>query len=784
MEAGPMARKLLAAIGVLGLTASSGLVSIGLATPALAQQVPEVVFDSDFEDGTNQAWFRRGTAVVEASDAQARTGSFSLLTTGRTANWHGPAYDLQQVLLSRALYRFEAHVRLLEGSPAAPVQTTMQFVPESTGQTSWTQIAAAPEVTDQAWTALSGEYSPPEPGFQMQFYAESPDPTVSYYLDDVTVTMIEPPPDVELPGEETGRVDFGADLQHIEGFGFSQAFQRAAVMNGLFGLTPEHQQEVLDLLLNPETGAGFSILRLGIGSSAEDPYDLMRSIQPEDPGGPDAEPRYEWDGFDGGQVWLARHAQAYGVERFYADAWSAPGYMKTNGDDANGGVLCGLPGTDCPDWRQAYANYLLQYVSFYADEDIEITDLGFTNEPDLTTSYASMRFDHEQALDFVNVIGPTIASSGLDLNLVCCDAAGWNQQAGYTGAIEADPPAAQWVDVHSGHSYVSPARAPLPTDRPVWMSEYALPSGTWIEAWDGNASSGLALANDIHDTLALAEVNAYISWFGASLDGTAAPIQLDGPDYHVSTRLWATAAYSRFIRPDAFRVAAETSGQLMKISAYRNADGSKVVNLINNRESAVSLDLGLDGLPGAAHVVTHRTDAEHSLARVDESIVTDPGLVLDLPPRSLTTLVLTDCTTAVTGERTTRLSVSSGVTCLAEGARITGPVSVSAGASLVATGATVTGLLSATGAGTVRLVGTTVTAPVSVTGATGRVLIAGSTLAGPMTVDGAATGFAPVVVSGNTVRGTLSCAGNSPAPTNEGTPNAVTGPATGQCRDL
>jgi glucosylceramidase len=660
----------------------------------------------------------------------------------------------------------------------------MQFVPESTGQTSWTQIAANPEVTDQAWTVLAGEYSPPEPAFQMQFYAESPDETAAFYLDGVTVTMIEPPPDVELPSEETGSVDFGADLQHLDGFGFSQAFQRAAAMNGLFGLTPEHQQEVLDLLLNPETGAGFSILRLGIGSSVDDPYDLMKSIQPADPGGPDAEPQYEWDGYDGGQVWLARHAQAYGVDRFYADAWSAPGYVKTNGDDANGGVLCGVPGTDCPDWRQAYADYLLQYVRFYAGEGIELTDLGFTNEPDLTVPYASMRFDHQQALDFINVLGPTIEDSELDVNLVCCDLAGWNQQAGYTEAIEADPQASQWVDVHSGHSYVSPARAPLPTGRPAWMSEYALPSGTWVEAWDGNASSGLALANDIHDTLVLAEANAYVSWFGASLGGTAAPIQLDGPDYHVAKRLWATAAYSRFVRPGAFRVAAETSGQLMKISGYRNADGGKVVNLINNRESAVELDLALDGLAGAAHVVTHRTDAEHSLARVDESIVTGPELVLDLPPRSLTTLVLTDCTTAVTGERTARLAVDSGVTCLAEGARIDGPVTVSAGASLVATGATISGLVSATGAATVRLVGSTMTAPVSVSGTTDRVLIAGSRLTGPVSVSGAATGFAPVLMSGNTVRGTLACEGNSPAPTNEGIPNTVTGPATGQCRDL
>jgi hypothetical protein len=145
-------------------------------------------------------------------------------------------------------------------------------------------------------------------------------------------------------------------------------------MRGSDGLSPQRQREVLDLLLSTETGAGLSILRLGIGSTPG------TSIQPTDPGGPYAPPQYVWDGDDDGQVWLAQEAQAYGVSRFYANAWSAPGYMKTNGDEANGGTLCGLQGASCPsgDWRRAYANYLVQYTRFYAQEGIPITDIGFT----------------------------------------------------------------------------------------------------------------------------------------------------------------------------------------------------------------------------------------------------------------------------------------------------------------------------------------------------------------------------------------------------------------------
>ena len=46
------------------------------------------------------------------------------------------------------------------------------------------------------------------------------------------------------------------------------------------------------------------------GPPPTDPYDLMKSIQPTDPGGPTAPPQYTWDGFDGGQVWLAKQAKA------------------------------------------------------------------------------------------------------------------------------------------------------------------------------------------------------------------------------------------------------------------------------------------------------------------------------------------------------------------------------------------------------------------------------------------------------------------------------------------
>src|SRR5262245_9879567 len=153
-------------------------------------------------------------------------------------------------------------------------------------------------------------------------------------------------------------VSFRQRLQSIDGLGFADPFQRATLVRGARGLSPESTQAILDLLFDRETGTGASIVRVGIGSSTDNVYDHMKTILPTDPGGPDAEPTYVWDGDDGGQVWFLQQAKQYGVRRILADAWSAPGFMKTNGIDTNGGQLCGVPGTACAsgDWRQAYAN--------------------------------------------------------------------------------------------------------------------------------------------------------------------------------------------------------------------------------------------------------------------------------------------------------------------------------------------------------------------------------------------------------------------------------------------
>lgn len=128
----------------------------------------------------------------------------------------------------------------------------------------------------------------------------------------------------------TIHINLGSLLQRIDGFGFSQAFGRAAEFQNA---STTLQKQALDLLFSTETGAGFSIIRNWIPSTT------ALSIEPISPGSASNAPNYTWDGNDEGQLWFARQAVRYGVTTIYADAWSPPGFMKTSGDEATPGCI-------------------------------------------------------------------------------------------------------------------------------------------------------------------------------------------------------------------------------------------------------------------------------------------------------------------------------------------------------------------------------------------------------------------------------------------------------------
>ncbi len=426
-------------------------------------------------------------------------------------------------------------------------------------------------------------------------------------------------------------VQLDKPLGVFDGFGISEAFGQAAAVRSL---PPDKQAEILKLLFDAKDGARFTILRLGINTDSP----LVQTA----PASPSQTPVYSFDGSDGSQVWMALQAMRFSVRRFTAAAWTAPAYMKSNGNII-GGALCGLPQVPCDsgDWRADFARYLLYDVQSYRKLGIPVESLSFLNEPDIPVGYASMSFTPQQAIDFLKVLGPLARRNMPGLQIACCDASKWSTAKTFAEALSADPDALRSVSLYTAHEYGAHATEPLPIAKPVWMTEWSSGASQFQPRWDcggcANNPDGMSLAHDILQAFSKGGIRAYICWWGAG-DGAATLIQVKDGSYTVASRFYAVAAVSRFAAPGAQRVLATPSNDMLDAVAFRNVDGSAVLCVLNRDNAAVPLRIDLGGNVRFAMRAMF-TDTSNALAPLPVQQNDLTSLVI-LPRRSLLTVTL------------------------------------------------------------------------------------------------------------------------------------------------
>jgi glucuronoarabinoxylan endo-1,4-beta-xylanase len=443
---------------------------------------------------------------------------------------------------------------------------------------------------------------------------------------------------------DTATINGASTFQTITGFGASEAFGEAqTVMNAPSSV----QQQALADLYSPTSGAGLTILRNWISA------DSGSTIEPNNPGGPNAAPAYlpmSQTSQDAGQLWFAQQLKAdFGVTNVFADAWSAPAFMKTNGSASGGGAVCGSPGATCSsgDWRQAYANYLVQYAKDYAAAGVPLSYLGPENEANLSTSYDSMQMSPSQTASFLGVLGPALASSGLSTKMECCATEGWDFAQQYAAAIEANPAALADTSVFTSHGYTAAPTTPLGGwSKPAWETEWST-FETWDPAWDdGTVASGLTWAQHIYQGLTGAGLNAFLYWWGSTTPSENGDneglIQINGSSVIPSGRLWAFANYSRYVHPGAVRIAASSSNSAVDLAAFKNTDGTVAIVALNTGGGAdpISYSLSGTGTPNGATVTPFLTNSASNVAAQSPLTVTGGSFTASIPARSLVTYVV------------------------------------------------------------------------------------------------------------------------------------------------
>lgn len=258
-----------------------------------------------------------------------------------------------------------------------------------------------------------------------------------------------------LPFEagQSGGISLSLDstlgLQTIEGFGAALTGSSAFVLKE--HLTDNARTNLLRELFTPEDGIGISFLRLTVGASDFSTADYTYNDLPGGGADPD-QSEFSLDRDREHLIAVLREIIEIRPDlKIMATPWSAPAWMKTNGDMRNGGQLR-------TDLYTSYAAYFVAYLEGMAAEGIPIHAISVQNEPLLSSGYPTMEMAAEQQRIFIrDHLGPALAAAGLTTKVIIYDH-NWDVTS-YALDILNDPAAKSFIAGTGFHCYAGDVSA-------------------------------------------------------------------------------------------------------------------------------------------------------------------------------------------------------------------------------------------------------------------------------------------------------------------------------------
>jgi glucosylceramidase len=217
-------------------------------------------------------------------------------------------------------------------------------------------------------------------------------------------------------GGQTITVNENTTYQQFEGGGASFTDTAAWLMNSSGALTPATRDDTMRKLFDPVNGIGLSFIRNPMASS-----DLARFS-------------YSYDDLPAGQtdpnlakfsiahdladvVPLTKHArQLNPAIKVMASPWSAPPWMKDNGDFRLGWLKS--------EFYPTYAQYFVKYLQEFAAQGVPVNYVSVQNEPTCCSSYPSMNWNGDGLAYFTkNNLLPALHAANLSTKVLALD---WN----------------------------------------------------------------------------------------------------------------------------------------------------------------------------------------------------------------------------------------------------------------------------------------------------------------------------------------------------------------------
>ncbi|RAK69323.1 glycoside hydrolase family 30 protein [Hymenobacter edaphi] len=380
-------------------------------------------------------------------------------------------------------------------------------------------------------------------------------------------------------------------------------------------LPKTQQQELLRAYYSPTQGIGYTLARTNINSCdfSSDTY------------------TYVQDGDKELKTFNIQHDEKYkipfikqataaagGTLPLYVSPWSPPAWMKDNNSMLQGGHLR-------PEFRQAWANYYVKFIQAYEKMGLPVWGLTVQNEPMAKQRWESCIFTAEEERDFVKgFLGPTLQKSGLGNKKLI----GWdhNRDLAFQRAstLFDDPEASKYYWGLGFHWYETWTGSTMQFDNLRRVHEtYPAKNLIFTEGcienfkldnvndWKLGEKYGHSLINDFN-----AGTVAWTDW-NVLLDETGGPNHVGNfcyapviADTKAGKLIYTNIYYylghfSKFVRPGARRIATASSRDVLQTTAFRNADGSVAVVVMNQTDKEMPFQLWIKGQAAATVSPAH-----------------------------------------------------------------------------------------------------------------------------------------------------------------------------------
>ncbi|MGA2652882.1 MAG: cellulose binding domain-containing protein [Terracidiphilus sp.] len=410
-------------------------------------------------------------------------------------------------------------------------------------------------------------------------------------------------------------INFNTTYQTIRGYGTSTAWQpvlNSTQANNLFGTGPGQ--------------IGLTILRSRIDPSST----------------------------TGGSNWATERSNAQQAQSInsqvivFATPWTPPAVWKSNGSVDDGSLLTA-------DYDN-FANYLNEFIAYEKAGGVNLYAISVQNEPDFLPDYESCGYTGAQ-------MDAWIAQEGGKINtkLMMPESDSFNLDESDPTLDDAN--AVGFVSIVAGHTYgVNPFYYTNAKNhgKDVWMTEttYTPAAGSSAQP---TISDAISAAELYHQSMAVAQYNAYVYWW--------TPLLLNGnsPNYYA----YALGQYSKFVRPGYVMTGANnnpTSG--VYVTSYKG-NNNYVIVAVNANSGSSDISFPITGAT-LTSVTPYQTSASNQLAELSAVSVSNDTFTYSLPGQSITTFV----GTGSAGTPGFTLSPSASTLSVTQGSTATDSVTV------------------------------------------------------------------------------------------------------------